>query len=155
LAGVERPSTTAPEFSAAAYALGINVALDVPEEVTVWFGSTRHVPVCGLLDGTGIRATLVPTGDGKHRLFLNAEMRSACGIAVGDACSVVLWADPSDRTPVLPDDVRAALEEAGVLADFLAWPPSHRREYLVAIEDAKTPATRLRRIARTIETILE
>ena len=54
--------------------------------------------------------------------------------------------------PELPDDARAALDE--VPAARAAWDrlaPSHRREHVEAILDAKKPETRARRIARMVE----
>ena len=53
--------------------------------------------------------------------------------------------------PELDDDVREALEAAGVLEVFLAQPPSHQRQHLRYIDEAKRPETRARRIAKTCE----
>lgn len=153
--GLRPPADTAPEFTAVAYGHGLNVAVNLPEEVSGWFGEQRHVSVLGLLDGAGIQATLAPRGGGRHRLYLNNEMRSAVGIEVGDRVTITLWRDPDPRDPELPEDVRTAFDAAAVLESFLAWPPSHRREYLVAIEDAKRPETRWRRIEQTIAAVEE
>jgi uncharacterized protein YdeI (YjbR/CyaY-like superfamily) len=61
---------------------------------------------------------------------------------------------PSDFE--LPDDFAAALTSAPGLRDaFLAMPPSHRREYLRYIGEAKRPATRTRRIERSLLRIRE
>jgi uncharacterized protein YdeI (YjbR/CyaY-like superfamily) len=50
----------------------------------------------------------------------------------------------------LPQDFLAALEQAG-LADFFAGlPPSHQGEYLKWIGEAKRPATRAVRIAKSM-----
>ncbi|MGB8360510.1 MAG: YdeI/OmpD-associated family protein [Acidimicrobiia bacterium] len=150
LTDVERPDEAAPTFETTAYAIGVNVVVDVPAAVSEWFGERGNIPVLGLLQEKGIRATLVPVGDGRHRMFLNEEMRRACAIEIGDTCRLVLWRDDTLRHPQLPDDVRMALSDAAVLDVFLSWPPSHQREYLVVIEDSKTPQTRRRRIERTI-----
>ena len=53
-----------------------------------------------------------------------------------------------------PDDLAAALDanpEAG--ASYRKLPPSHRREYLEWINDAKRPETRRRRIDKAIRTL--
>lgn len=53
-------------------------------------------------------------------------------------------------------DVEAALTadaQARAIWDRLA--PSHRREYLTWIDEAKRPATRLRRIERTLTMLRE
>lgn len=99
LAEVVPPEDTAPPFRATTYALEINVAVDVSEEVSDRFGDRGHIPVLGLLGGTGIRATLVPAGGGRRRLFLNEEMREATGTEVGEEVELLLWGDTTPRAP--------------------------------------------------------
>jgi uncharacterized protein YdeI (YjbR/CyaY-like superfamily) len=61
---------------------------------------------------------------------------------------------PSDYE--LPDDFSAALDGAPGLHDaFLSMPPSHRREYLRYVGEAKRPETRTRRIERSLIRIRE
>lgn len=151
LVDVDPPEEKAPTFSTQAYSLDINVAIDIPPEVSDWFDERGHIPVEGLLDGFGIRGALVPVGERRHRMFLNEEMRQGIGIGVGDVVELVLWRDDTSREPEIPEDVRSALEQAGLLGRFLSWPPSHQREYLVVIEDAKKPETRRKRIEITVE----
>lgn len=151
LADVDLPEALSPRFECLVKPIGFNVAVDIPVEVSSWFGETGHIAVEGLLDGQGIRATLVPLGEGRHRMFLNREMRDATGIQLGDRVQLVLWNDRKPRGPDIPEDVRSALEAAGVLDRFQSWSPSHQREYLVVIEDAKREETRVRRIESTIE----
>jgi uncharacterized protein YdeI (YjbR/CyaY-like superfamily) len=57
---------------------------------------------------------------------------------------------------VVPKDLAAALaNEPKARATFDAFPPSHRREYIEWITDAKTAATRERRLATTLEWLAE
>ena len=49
----------------------------------------------------------------------------------------------------IPIDVIRALKTANLFEMFAALPPSHRREYVKWIEDAKKPYTRAVRIAKT------
>jgi hypothetical protein len=53
----------------------------------------------------------------------------------------------------IPTDFSAALKKAGLLPVFSAYPPSHQREHLKWIGEAKKPETRLRRIDKAIEMI--
>lgn len=58
--------------------------------------------------------------------------------------------------PEVPDDLQAALAATPAAADtFERFPPSHRREYLEWIVEAKRPETRARRIAQAVEWIAE
>ena len=53
-----------------------------------------------------------------------------------------------------PGDLAAALDsEPEALEAFSRLPPSHRREYLDWIGEAKRPDTRRRRIEKTIRTL--
>lgn len=54
-------------------------------------------------------------------------------------------------TPIIDEDVEQALKESpSALAAFEALPPSHKREYLVWIGEAKKADTRVRRIGGMI-----
>ena len=46
----------------------------------------------------------------------------------------------------MPDDVRAALEEAGLMETYQERPPYQRNDYIGWITRAKRPPTRLKRI---------
>ena len=61
------------------------------------------------------------------------------------------------KPPVkVPDDLKAALaRDARAKAGFEKLPPSHRREYIEWIIEAKTEPTRERRLATTLEWVAE
>ena len=62
----------------------------------------------------------------------------------------------SARTAVAPDDfVKALKRQKGALAAFEAMPPSHKREYIEWIADAKAEETRQRRMATAVGWIAE
>ncbi|MCC7539263.1 MAG: YdeI/OmpD-associated family protein [Deltaproteobacteria bacterium] len=59
---------------------------------------------------------------------------------------------PKSTEQEIPDDLREALEATpDAYAAFLVMPPSHRREYLSFIDEAKSTTTRARRILRAME----
>jgi len=72
------------QFTATIYKVGINPLVDVPAEVSRAFGIRGYVPVRGRLNGAPIRATLVPSGGGRHRLYINGDMRKQAGVESGD-----------------------------------------------------------------------
>lgn len=62
---------------------------------------------------------------------------------------------PAKEIPV-PEDVQAALNKnKKALAHFEKFPPSHRKEYLQWITEAKTAPTRERRLAQMLEWVAE
>jgi hypothetical protein len=153
---VPKPQRTAPPFTATIYRLeDINLAIDVPVEVSGWFGRNGYVPVYGTLDAITIRANLVPTGKGRHRIYLNHPMREASATGEGDEVDVTLWLDEDPRDVELPEDLHEALVAAGALNGFLSWPLSHQREHVRAIESMKRPETRARTIERSVTAALE
>ncbi len=136
---------------------GPNPYVDIPERVSRAFASQARagrITVVGRLNRTPIQATLVPVGKGRHRLYVNGGMRSAAAVGVGDSVSLTLQAVLPD-TVRLPADVEAGLKRIqGAIAAFNALSPSHRRELLRYVNDARTPETRARRIERTAGEVL-
>jgi uncharacterized protein YdeI (YjbR/CyaY-like superfamily) len=58
--------------------------------------------------------------------------------------------------PKAPADLMAALrKQAKALASWKTFPPSHQREYVVWITEAKTPETRTRRLETAVAWIAE
>lgn len=137
------------------YAHIMNVALDVPAAVSEAFGLRGHVPVVGTADGAELTATLVPVGGGRHRLFLNGDIRNAIGKGAGDSVAIRVRLDRNDRTPETPSVVQEALAEDGASVAWEALAPSRRKELLVWLADAKREQTRAARIGRIVQTAIE
>jgi uncharacterized protein YdeI (YjbR/CyaY-like superfamily) len=54
----------------------------------------------------------------------------------------------------VPEDLARALRaDPALLAAFERMPPSHQREYVAWVEEAKRPETRARRIAQAAERV--
>lgn len=53
----------------------------------------------------------------------------------------------------IPNDFASALKKSGLFKFFSGYPPSHRREHLRVIAEAKKPETRARRIASAVKMI--
>ncbi|MEO6004356.1 MAG: YdeI/OmpD-associated family protein [Opitutus sp.] len=65
-------------------------------------------------------------------------------------------ARPVAKEPVVPTDLKQALtKNAKASETFRKFAPSHRREYIDWITDAKRPETRSRRLQTTIEWLTE
>ncbi len=133
----------------------INVAMDVPASVSGAFGRRSHVPVVGTADGVPLTATLVPVGEGRHRLFLNRQVRRAIGKGPGDRVEIRVRLDTSDRMPEMPADLEKALQAHHALAAWEALRPSRRKESLVVLADAKRATTRQKRITRIVQAALD
>ena len=116
----------------------------VPAWVMREFGGRIRVPVRITVNGVEHRTTICDMGTGPA-IGIPAAMRSAAGIGRGDRIAVALEVDQEERTVDLPLDFAKAMTPAERrVYDALAY--SHRKEYVLWIEDAKRPETRLRRI---------
>lgn len=88
---------------------------------------------------------------GRHLIGLSNANRKAAGVAVGDEVDVELELDAEPRVVVEPPDFAQALDAdrvARAAYDRLAY--SHKREHVRAIDSAKKPETRARRIEKAI-----
>ena len=93
---------------------------------------------------------------GRYLLPLSAENRAGAGVAAGDEVDVDMELDTEPREVVVPADLSAALEgDLAAREAFERLSYSHRRRHVMAIEEAKTPVTRQRRIAKALEMLRE
>ena len=144
-------------FESKVYRIGINPVIDIPERVSRRFrGHPRagRVLVHGTLNGVPIQATLIPRRGGRHRMYVNAGMRGAAGVNVGDVARLELRpAAPEDV--LIPEEVAAGLDRIeGARVAFDALPASGRREWLRYIVGAKTGKARASRIRKAAADML-
>jgi hypothetical protein len=122
----------------------------VPFDAKAVFGKGRP-PVRVTLNGYEYRSTLAPYG-GLYYLPVNQAVRSGAKVKAGDRISVVLQADEAPRAVKPPADLARALKATpAAKARWEELSFTHRKEYVEAIEEAKKPETRSRRIAKAIE----
>lgn len=136
-------------FSARIRKVGINPVVTVPLRITKEFGMRGYVPVCVELGGKTFRATLVPEGNGRHRLYLNLPMRQAAGRETGDRIEVRLERSAA-QVWRLPRDLAVALRAAGRLEEFRANTRSRRKEVIRWVMAAKSSETRERRVKKAV-----
>ena len=129
--------------------------LHIPGEVAQVLlpGNKKSFRVKGLIDATPIEGVaLVPVGEGDFILPLNAALRKKIKKGKGAAVHLMLEVDTKIILP--PDDLLACLaDEPQALHHFNSLPPSHRHYYTRWINEAKTEATRTRRIAQAVSTL--
>jgi bifunctional DNA-binding transcriptional regulator/antitoxin component of YhaV-PrlF toxin-antitoxin module len=128
--------------------------VEVPAEVVERMGAGKRPAVHVTINGYSYRSTVAVMG-GVFMLPVSAEVRTAAGITAGDTVEVQLALDTEPRTVPVPTDLAAALDATPAARQaFERLSYSHKRQHVLAVEDAKTPETRQRRIAKTISTLL-
>ena len=126
--------------------------IEVPAEVLDELGSGKRPAVNVTIAGFTFATTIGSMG-GKAMIPVSAERRQAAGVAAGDHLDVTIVLDTAPKVIEVPDDLAVALDAAGVRAAFDALAPSHRKEHVRAINEAKAPDTRQRRIAKAVEKV--
>ncbi|GCD20731.1 YdeI/OmpD-associated family protein [Cellulomonas algicola] len=129
-----------------------NVGIDVPEELVLGLGAGRRPPVVVTLNGYTYRSTVAPMG-GRFLVPVSAAVRAASGVAGDEEHDVTLVLDDQPRTVELPEDLAAALDAAGLRAAFDALAPSHRKEHVRSVVEAKQRTTRERRVAKVVDAL--
>ena len=128
---------------------GRNTGIEVDAAVLDEWGVGKRVPVIVNVNGFEYRSTITSM-KGRYLLSFSSDKREATGLAAGDPITVTLTYDPAERTVDVPEDLAAALEAAGVRAAFDNLAFTFRKEHARAVEDAKKPETRERRIASIV-----
>ena len=116
----------------------------------------KYVPVVAVVNGCSARVTLMPAGGGRYRIQLNTALRKAARADVGDIVGVELRLDRASREEPVPADLRLALKEnPAALRAFDELTTGHRRHFIKWFDSAKGPDTRIRRLGRAIDFLLE
>jgi len=123
--------------------------IEVPEEVVAALGKGRNPRVKITLNDYSYRG-VVQTSSGRLMLSLSAANREAAGLEAGDKVKVTLELDAEPRTVEVPEDLKAALSEAGAYQKFDALSFSKKKEFVRQVEEAKAQETRTRRIANIV-----
>jgi hypothetical protein len=116
----------------------------------------NYVPVVAVVNGCSARVTLMPAGGGRYRIQLNTVLRKAARADVGDVVRVELQLDRASREEPVPADLRLALKESPeARRAFDELTTGHRRHFIKWFDSAKGPDTRIRRLGRAIDYLLQ
>jgi hypothetical protein len=126
----------------------IVVPADISEQIKPNY--RRSIRVKGKLDNYPIKdVSMMPRKEGGFILAINAAMRKGTGKRKGAMLTVQLQEDRSERK--LSQELMDCLaDEPKALAFFKTLAPSHQRYFSKWIEDAKTEATKTKRIVKTV-----
>lgn len=127
----------------------------VPAAIAEGEGLKTHARVRGTVGGAPYRSSLAKYS-GTFHLGIHKAALAQAGITPGARVELTIEADDEPLpTDVLPDDFAAAMAtRRGVTAAWERLAPSHKREFVGAVLDAKKPETRARRIEKAIERLV-
>jgi hypothetical protein len=141
---------TSKTFKATIVREGSMCLIPLPFDPKAVFGKVR-APVKVTLNGYTYRSTIAAMG-GPACIPLRRSNREAAGLEGGETLDVRLDLDTDVRDVTPPADFVKALKSApGAWDRWQKSSYSHRREHVEAIEGAKKPETRARRIAGAVK----
>src|SRR5260370_17007941 len=122
----------------------MNLAMvPIPFDVAKIWGTRGQLPVKGEINGSPIRASLFPRGNGDHALLINKRMQAEAKVRVGSAVQFRLEPDTEKRSFTVPAELLEILSED---RSFLRWfeqlSQSTRRSLPVWIAGVKTAKAR-------------
>jgi len=127
----------------------------VPPEVVERLGSHKRPPVRVTIGSYTYRTTIAVTG-GEFMVPLSAENRTGAGVAAGDEVDVGIELDTEPREVTVPPDFAEVLNrDSNARRKFDGLSYSHKRRYVMSIEEAKSAETRQRRTAKAVERLGE
>lgn len=127
--------------------------LEVPPEVVAALGEGARPPVTITINGHTWRSR-VALMRGRYLLGLSNANRQAARVEIGEDVEVEVELDTQPRVIVEPPDFTEALDKEPLArAEYDKLAPSRKREHVHAIESAKKPETRQRRIEKAIVTL--
>ena len=126
--------------------------IEVPPEVVAALGGGNRPAVVVRINDHSYTSTIGTMG-GRRLIPVSAENRAAAGVSAGDEVEVTLALESTPRTVEVPDDLAAAMTDTATRAFFDGLAPSHRKEWVRWVQEAKRPETRATRVAKTVEAL--
>jgi len=129
--------------------------IEVPAAVVAKLGSSKKPAVRVTIKGYTYRSTIA-TMAGRFMLPISAQVREAAGVAARDKIDVDVDLDTAPRVVTVPPDFsRALTREPAAKRFFEGLNFSNKQRIVIAIEAAKAPETRERRIAKALSALRE
>ena len=123
----------------------------VPRNVAERLGLRGMPKIQAVIAGHPYRGSLMPMGDGTYCLGVLKSIQEAAGVGQGDTITVELSLDTTPRTVEVPTDLAGVLDgDRKAAARWEALSYTTQKELARALEDARKPETRERRLAQTV-----
>ncbi|TDE14318.1 YdeI/OmpD-associated family protein [Jiangella asiatica] len=127
--------------------------LEIPSHVVAELGEGKRARVVITINGHTWRSR-VAIMRGRYLLGLSNANRNAAGVVTGDEVEVEVELDPDPPVVVEPADFARALDdEPAARAAYDRLSHSQKRKHVHAIESAKKPETRVRRIGTALASL--
>jgi hypothetical protein len=130
--------------------------IEFPYDTEKEFGKKGQVKVKVWFDGFLYRGSLVKMGHPCHIIGLNKEVRKSIHKNPGDSVHVIIEHDTEERTVTIPAELQDLLNKHKVAKiKFDNFSYSHKKEWVMWLNDAKKEKTRLKRLQKIIDKLME
>lgn len=130
---------------------GGGTMVPVPPEVAARLGLKGMPKIEAVIAGYPYRGSLMPRGDGTYCLGVGKSIQEAARVGRGDTITIELALDTAPRSVEVPSDLARALardRNAAAACEALSY--TNKKEAARALEEAKRPETRERRLSATL-----
>ena len=143
------------KFKTTILQIGNNTGIEVPENIIEKLGAGKKPPVVITLNKYTYRSTVAVMG-GKYLISLSAVNRASANVKGGDTMEITIELDTAPRIVELPPAFEKALAKSkhAKLA-FEKLSPSKKKAIVTAINDAKTAETMLKRIDKSVASLID
>lgn len=131
---------------------GNHASIEIPDTNLHEINGTRRAPLKITINNHTYQSTATGV-DGKCMVVFPQRERDAAHVQAGDTITVTLELDSGYRNVDLSPELVTALNKSGLQETFAALTYSPRREHARSVADAKTDATRDRRIDTIINSL--
>jgi hypothetical protein len=133
---------------------GNNTGIHVPETILDKLNGGKRPLVKVTLNDYSYRSAVGKMND-KFMISLSAENRKNANVKGGDTLEVTLELDTEPRTVELPPDLQTALDKnKAAKAAFDKLAPSKKKAIALSITEAKTGATKIKRIEKAVHSLI-
>lgn len=123
----------------------------IPDRVVEAFGQGKKPKVTVTINGKFSYPNTVAVMGGQYMIGISKERRKLAGVEGGEMITVTLELDTAPRVMEVPPDLAKALsKDKAAKAHFATLSYSNQRRHIDPINEAKSPETRERRIAKSV-----
>ncbi len=133
------------------------VVLSLPPamEGTLPFTRFPRLRVEGEVADVPVSGAWMPAGDGRRYFIVSPAVRKAAGAGIGDVVPMRFAVADQDAVEVPPALLDALQRQPDALASWQTLTPGKRRGLTYPVAVARTDATRARRVAAVLDTLLD
>jgi len=129
---------------------------EFPYDVYDSFGKKGQIRVYAEVNGYKFRGALAKMGNECHFLGLKKEHRLNAKVNYGDIVNVKIWEDKDIRIVEIPEDFEDALKSFSNIKEYFdKMSYTHRKEFVEWINSAKKVETRVNRIDKAINMLID